>query len=189
MEPNQSQIVMSTPEPSQRIKDLLSAVLERPANERSAFLNQACGGEQSIRAEVESLIRAREDRDPAFLSGSAHKLMEETLDTPGSEPPGRRLGPYTILSSLGVGGMGEVYLAQDSRLGRKVALKLLAPEFARDEQRVLRFELESRAASALNHPNVCVIHEMGRTEDGRHFMAMEHIEGMTLRRRLMRNCL
>jgi len=74
---------MSTPEPSQRIKVLLSAALERPANERSAFLNQACGGDQSIRAEVESLIRAREDRDPAFLGDSAHKLMEETLDIVG----------------------------------------------------------------------------------------------------------
>jgi len=80
--------------------------------------------------------------------------------------------------------LGEVYLAQDVRLDRKIALKVLTWEFARDEDRVRRFEQEARAASALNHPNVCIIHEVGKTADGRHFMAMEFIDGMTLRRRM-----
>ena len=80
--------------------------------------------------------------------------------------------------------MGEVYLAQDTRLGRKIALKLLPPEFTIDAQRVQRFEQEARAASALSHPNVCVIHEIGDTQDGRRFITMEYIEGTTLRQQL-----
>ena len=80
--------------------------------------------------------------------------------------------------------MGEVYLAQDTRLGRKIALKLLPPEFTIDAERVQRFEQEARAASALSHPNVCVIHEIGDTEDGRRFITMEYIEGITLRQRM-----
>src|SRR5205814_8240259 len=97
---------------------------------------------------------------------------------------GQQIGPYKIIPPLAGGGMGEVYLAQDSRLGRKIALKLLAPDFAKDQRRVPRFAQEARAASALNHPNVCVIHEVGKTSDGRHFIAMELIEGITLRERI-----
>jgi serine/threonine protein kinase/dipeptidyl aminopeptidase/acylaminoacyl peptidase len=175
---------MITRERWQRIKDLFNRALQRPAADRVKFLAEACEGDDSIRAEVESLISAHEE-DESFLDGPAYEFAAEMLADESPElKAGDRLGPYTVLSVLGKGGMGEVYLAQDARLGRNIAVKLLAPEFARDEQRVLRFEQEARAASALNHPNVCVIHEIGRAEDGRHFMAMEFIDGLTLRRRM-----
>ena len=98
--------------------------------------------------------------------------------------PGARLDAYEIVRPLGSGGMGDVWLATEVRLGRKVALKLLPADFTRDASRVLRFEQEARAASGLNHPNVCTIHALGETVDGQHYIAMEYVEGETLRQRL-----
>src|SRR5438105_5818949 len=95
---------------------------------------------------------------------------------------GKQLGPYEILSPLGKGGMGEVYLARDTRLKRRVALKLLPTQFTADADRVRRFEQEARAASALNHPNIITIYEIGQI-DGTHFIATEFIDGQTLRQR------
>src|ERR1700735_4402625 len=97
--------------------------------------------------------------------------------------PGTSLGHYRILSRLGVGGMGEVFLAEDTRLLRKVALKVLLPEVAGDSERLARFLLEARAASALSHPNAAHIYEIGEA-NGRHFLAMEFIEGQTLEKKL-----
>ena len=97
--------------------------------------------------------------------------------------PGTNVGPYKVLDSLGAGGMGEVYLARDTRLGRKIALKFLSAEFTKDEDRVRRFQQEARAASALNHPNLITIFEIGEV-DSVHFISTEFIEGETLRRRL-----
>ncbi|MEO8435901.1 MAG: protein kinase [Pyrinomonadaceae bacterium] len=109
----------------------------------------------------------------------------------GDQPPliGRSIGHYKIISLLGKGGMGEVYLAQDTRLGRKVALKLLPIPLSKDKERLRRFEREARSASALNHPNVCVIHEIGETPEGRRFIAMEYINGVTLRQHLSKGAL
>jgi len=98
--------------------------------------------------------------------------------------PGSRLDTYEIVGPLGAGGMGEVWLAPDTSLGRKVALKLLPPELTRDTRRVARFQQEARAASALSHPNVCHIYALGQTSDGQHYIAMELVEGQTLRSRL-----
>src|SRR6188768_958246 len=98
--------------------------------------------------------------------------------------PGARLDAYEIVRPLGSGGMGEVWLVTEVRLGRKVALKVLPAELTRDPLRVQRFEQEARAASALNHPNVCTIHALGETADGQHYIAMEYVEGETLRQRL-----
>src|SRR5262245_50792439 len=95
----------------------------------------------------------------------------------------RQIGPYRILSLLGKGGMGEVYLGEDARLGRKIAVKLLGTAFTRDEDRLRRFEQEARAASALNHPNILTIYDIGEAE-GAHYLATEYIEGDTLRRRI-----
>ena len=103
-----------------------------------------------------------------------------------SLPAGTQLGSLEIIRPLGQGGMGEVYLASDRDLNRAVAVKVLPRDVTAESSRVARFEQEARAASALNHPNVCVIHALGRTGDGRRFIAMEHIEGETLRSRLTR---
>ena len=98
--------------------------------------------------------------------------------------PGARLDAYEIVRPLGSGGMGEVWLATEVRLGRKVALKLLPADVTRDASPVLRFEQEARAASGLSHPNVCTIHALGETPDGLRYIAMEYVEGETLRQRL-----
>src|SRR5262245_4905858 len=98
--------------------------------------------------------------------------------------PGSQLDAYEIVRPLGVGGMGEVWLATEVRLGRKVALKILPSDLTRDPTRVQRFEQEARAASALNHPNVCHIYALGETPDGQRYIAMELVEGETLRHRL-----
>jgi serine/threonine protein kinase len=98
--------------------------------------------------------------------------------------PGSRLDAYEIVRPLGSGGMGEVWLATEVRLGRKVALKVLPAELTHDSLRVQRFEQEARAASALNHPNVCTIHSLGETSEGQHYIAMEYVDGVTLRDRL-----
>ena len=98
--------------------------------------------------------------------------------------PGTSLGPYEIVSMIGAGGMGEVYLAREISLGRNVALKILPSEFTHDAQRIARFEQEARSASALSHPNICTIYALGELPDGRRSIAMEYVVGETLRHRI-----
>jgi serine/threonine protein kinase/Tol biopolymer transport system component len=173
-----------TSERWQHIDELFHATLECAPEKRAAFLDQACLDDIDLRKEVESLLSSHE-RDGGFLDIPAYELAAGFLtEALGGLTAGQQIGPYKILGPLATGGMGEVYLAQDHRLGRKIALKLLPTDFARDEHRVRRFAQEARAASALNHPNVCVIYEVGKTSDGRHFIAMEHIDGITLRERI-----
>src|SRR5213080_3621589 len=100
-----------------------------------------------------------------------------------SVAPGTTIAHYRILSSLGAGGMGVVYLAEDTKLGRKVALKILGEEYTTNRDRLHRFEQEACAASALNHPNILTIHEVG-SDEGKHFIATEYIDGTTLRRKV-----
>jgi len=139
-----------------------------------------------MREEVEALLTADADNEN-FLTSPAYEFAAGMLSDGASEfVAGQTLGRYEILCPLGAGGMGQIYLARDAQLGRNIALKLISQEFATDSRRVLRFEQEARAASALNHPNVCVIHEIGITDTGRHFIAMEHIQGVTLRDHLAR---
>jgi len=168
----------------QTIKELFHAALQRAPEERADFLDDACGNDETVRSEVASLLAAHAG-DESFLAVPAFEMGAELLlDSSAGPSAGDQIGPYKILSELGSGGMGDVFLAQDTRLGRNIALKLLPEEVARDLQRVRRFEQEARTASALNHPNVCVIHEIGQTSDGRQFIAMEYIDGITLRARL-----
>ncbi len=102
--------------------------------------------------------------------------------------PGTRLGHYKIIEPLGAGGMGEVYLAKDSRLHRKVAIKVLPSEFAGDPERLARFEQEARASAALNHPHIAAVFDVG-VEDGTHYMVQEYLEGETLREPLKKGAL
>ena len=170
----------------QQIDRLFHSTLACAPEKRAGFLSQACGEDEALRVEVESLLGAHE-QDGSFLDLPAYEVAADFLaDAFGRLFAGQQIGPYKIISPLAAGGMGEVYLAQDTRLGRKIALKLLSSDFAKDQHRVRRFAQEARAASALNHPNVCVIHEVGKTTDGRHFIAMELIEGITLRERISR---
>src|SRR5581483_9691845 len=119
-----------------------------------------------------------------FLAAPAMEVVTQVIAAqPGPSPIGRQIGHYQVLSLLGAGGMGEIYLARDTRLGRKLALKLLPAQFTRDADRLRRFEQEARAASALNHPNIITIHEIGQTGD-LHFIATEFIDGQTLRERM-----
>lgn len=175
---------MSTHDRWQQIKEIFYSAQEYTPAERSAFLDEVCGTDAAMREEVEALLTAASGNDD-FLSSPAYELAAGMLADEASEfSAGQEVGRYEILSLLGSGGMGQIYLARDTKLGRKVALKFIAREFATDPRRVQRFEQEARAASALNHPNVCVIHEIGKTESGRHFIAMEYIEGYTLRDQL-----
>ncbi|HMF55568.1 MAG TPA: protein kinase, partial [Pyrinomonadaceae bacterium] len=174
-----------TPERWQEVKDIFHAALEREAGQRSAFLSEACGEDSSLRQEVESLISSHE-QDGSFIDSPAYEVAAEMLAHDERElEPGRKLGSYRIISLLGRGGMGEVYLGQDTRLGRRVALKLLPGEFTKDADRLRRFEQEARTASALNHPNILTIYEIGESE-GRLFFATEFIDGETLRQRMKR---
>jgi serine/threonine protein kinase len=176
-----------TPELYEQIGQIYHAALELAPENRSVFLDQACDGNEEMRREVERLL-ASNDQAGSFLAAPAAAVVADLLiEERGASLAGRRLGHYKILSPIGAGGMGEVFLAQDTSLGRRVALKLLPAEFTRDRDRVRRFEQEAKAASALNHPNIVTIHEIGQaeTEAGNlHFIAQEFIEGQTLRHRI-----
>src|SRR5439155_3692567 len=148
-------------------------------DQRAAFLTDACAGDDSLLEELQALIDSHEQSQD-FIETPAGDLAAALLA--GSEPglkKGQKIGPYRVLSLIGEGGMGQVYLARDVRLGRRVALKLLPTEFTLDAERVRRFEQEARAASALNHPNIVTIHEIGRA-NSLQFMTTEFIDGQTL---------
>jgi len=172
------------PERWQQIDQLFHSALKCEPAARAAFLERACTGDEALRREVESLIGSYEQPDSLLESPAADLAAELLAGSDAALRAGETVGPYKIVSLLGEGGMGEVYLAQDTRLGRQVALKLLPTYLSGENDRLRRFGQEARAASALNHPNVCVVHEIGKTDDGRHYIVMEHIEGVTLRERL-----
>lgn len=172
-----------TPERWQQLKQIFQSALERNAAERDAFLSQACANDPALRGEVESLISSH-DQAGDYIEVMAAEAATEML---ANHPTivGKQIGHYQVLNLIGHGGMGEVFLAQDTRLGRKVALKLLRTEFTTNEERLRRFQQEARAASSLNHPNILTIHEIGQ-DDSLHFMATEYVEGETLRQHLSR---
>jgi len=172
-----------TPEHWQRVKGIFQAAIERPPGERDVFLASACGDEADLRQEVESLIASHE-KSGEFIDAPAYQAAAEIImDSRAELKPGQTIGSYEIVSFLSRGGMGEVYLAQDRRLSRKVALKILPASFTKDNDRLARFEQEARAASALNHPNIITIYEILET-NSTHMIATEFVEGETLRQRL-----
>src|SRR5205085_3229632 len=174
-----------TPERYRRIGELYHSALELAPDERPPFLAQACGGDEELLREVESLIASHEQAGSFIESPAIEVAAEIVAEDSYGDMSGRLLSHYEIKSLLGAGGMGEVYLARDTRLGRQVALKLLPGAFVNDAERVRRFEQEARAASALNHPNILTIYEIERAED-KHFIAMEYIDGETLRDKIHR---
>ncbi len=171
------------PERWQQIDQLFHLALEQERGQRAVFLAQACAGDQALQSEIEELISSHEQAE-GFIERPASDLAAEFFARgQGGLKIGEAIGPYQIASVLGIGGMGEVYLAQDTRLGRQVALKRLPPQFTMNAERVRRFEQEARTASALNHPNIVTIHEIGGI-NGAQFIVTEFVEGVTLRQRV-----
>ncbi len=163
-----------------QVNDLFQSAIERAPEERATFLDQACRGDEGLRGEVESLLTSHE-RAENFIESPAFEVAPELVTNarPGAFV-GKVIGHYRIESLIGVGGMGEVYLARDERLGRKAALKLLPDSLTTDETQLSRFKNEARSASALNHPNILTVYEIA-AEGDRQFIATEFIEGITLR--------
>src|SRR5262249_38398223 len=158
---------------------------ELEPRERASYISQSCSGDAALLKEVEDLL-ASDGQQWELIGIPAFEMVAPLLakDQPALEA-GDSIGHYQVVSLLGLGGMGQVYLAEDAKLGRKVALKLLPTSYTRDESRLRRFQQEARAASALNHPNILTIHELGEV-NGEQFIATEFVEGETLRERLSR---
>lgn len=167
-----------TPERWRQVEEVFNSALEHAGAERDHYLARACAEDTTLRHEVERLLASYE-KASGFIEEPPFKIKSRD-GKPHHSLLGASLGHYKIIGTIGSGGMGEVYLAQDSRLNRKVALKILPLELTEDQDRLRRFEQEARAISALNHPNIVTIFEIGESEIGR-FIAIEHIEGQTLR--------
>jgi len=163
-----------------KIVELAEAAAELSCDRRAAFLAEACVEDCKLRKEVESLL-ASDHQSEGFIEEPIVRIAAELIaDDQSGSMIGQEVGAYKIVDLLGVGGMGEVYLAEDTRLRRKVALKILPDYFTSDRTRVRRFEQEARAASALNHPNILTVYEIGESA-GTQFIATEYVEGRTLR--------
>ena len=171
-----------TPERWRQINDLWDAALGLEPQQWAAFLDGACAGDDALRAEVESLLAAHQQAE-SFSEVPPSTAAEDLLADERARSRSQGIGFYQVIGEIGHGGMGDVYLAQDTRLGRRVALKLLPAQCVGDEERVRRFEREARAASALNHPNIITVYETGKVGEIR-FIATEFIEGETLRARM-----
>lgn len=172
----------------QKIEAIFQQAADADRNQRDALLERACAGDNSLRAEVESLLaeheKSRSFMEAPVIAGTnlndpdATKQKARVRAVPGSED--EIIGHYRVLERIGAGGMGVVYKARDMRLDRQAVLKLLSVELSADPLALERFQREAKAASALNHPNICTIYEFG--EHNRHpFIAMEYLEGRTLR--------
>ncbi|HEY7179864.1 MAG TPA: protein kinase [Blastocatellia bacterium] len=180
----------------EQIERLYHEALEHEPGVRGAFLVRACGGDEELRREVAGLLACDVPSDRFIQSPAieiaaramaAEQIFEASNDSMRSPIVASQIGAYQLLEPLGRGGMGEVHLALDTRLGRKVALKLLPAAFTTDADHVRRFAQEARAASALNHPNIITIHEVGEAaieNVSMRYIVTEYVEGETLRRRM-----
>ena len=171
------------------IEELYHSASTVPDHQRDSFLQQACGGDRSLFSEVESLLRygssSQSVLDTPAIAMVAKAIASDEYQSTAPLLEGKTISHYRILGTIGRGGMGVVYKAEDLKLRRFVALKLLPPFLAHDRQALQRFEREAQSASALNHPNICTVYEIDEFEDLR-FIAIELLEGETLRERIAR---
>lgn len=167
-----------------QVEALYHSALEVDVDERENFVAVACAGDRMLLREVLSLLSSAE-RNDSFLEEPLTSVGLVLMNAEQASLKGQAVGPYQLLELLGRGGMGEVYLAHDPRLNRRVALKLLPTGIADEKTRARRFEQEARAASAISHPNVAHIYEIGEVQ-GRRYIAMEYVRGRTLRQVLQR---
>src|SRR6266705_484850 len=169
----------------ENLKEIFHAAVALAPAERHTYLDHACDGNASLRQAVESLIKSHEETSN-FVDTPAYQAAAEMLVDGVELKAGKNIAHYRIMRLIGEGGMGRVYLAEDTKLHRRVSLKFLSTNFTQDHERLGRFEQEARAQSALNHPNILTIHEISEAE-GRRYIATEFIEGKTLRERLQSN--
>jgi serine/threonine protein kinase/tetratricopeptide (TPR) repeat protein len=173
---------MSPPDRWSRVETLYHAARERDASARVAFLDAACGDDVELRREVESLLA--QPTTGAFFDQPGMVAVAQLVDVPTAGDLSRqRIGGYELVALLGAGGMGDVYRARDTRLGREVALKILPEAFSGYPERVARFRREARLLAALNHPHICTVHDIGQTDapENRHYIVMEKLDGATLK--------
>ena len=171
------------PDRWERVQEICHAALSRAPVDRAAFIRTACGSDAAMRQEIEELL-AHEQQAAGFLSEPIAAVAARAIDGSSSAPlAGRRIGAYEVLSLLGAGGMGEVYRARDTELGREVAIKVLPAVFTSDPERLARFEREARVLAALNHPHIGAIYGVERI-DGLRALVLELVEGETLAERI-----
>src|SRR5437588_628208 len=173
----------------QVIEELYHSASDLPDAQRNSFLQKACGEDLSLLYEVECLIRhgstPQSVLDTPAMAIMAKAIAADKYQSPAPLLEGRTISHYLVLQAIGRGGMGVVYKAEDLNLRRHVALKLLPQSLARDPQARERFVREAQAASALNHPNICTVYEVGESQ-GLHFIAIELLQGETLKERIAR---
>ncbi len=163
-----------------KVREIFDSALQQKPDERRGFVNDVCGGDKTLLAEIESLLSSLDGAESFMETPAVAKVAGAFEAEAKVLEKGKCFGHYEIIEQIGAGGMGEVYLAQDKKLDRKVAVKILNERFSRDESNLQRFIREAKSASGLNHPNILVIHEIGESGDA-HYIVSEHIKGKTLR--------
>ena len=166
-----------------RIDDVCDAALERDAPERAAFVAAACGGDEALRQEVEALLAHARAAENFLVTPFGDMAAQILVDDHEPSLIGRQIGSYKILAFLGAGGMGEVYRARDAKLGRDVAVKVVADAFLSFPERLARFEREAQVLATLNHPHIGAIYGLEEA-DGVRGLVLELVEGATLAERL-----